>query len=158
MPFLSYFLRQDTVLPSSPVSYERSAKPPRGSKALFVIVSSSTLAVVIFCHPHGTILSLSDYIDVFKINKLDEDRVPGTGLALIDFERFIRSIMNNSQDELRLLTLKDAAENLQISKRTLLRMIQKKDVPAFKVGGQWRIRESQFRRWVEEKENGFPPT
>jgi len=33
-------------------------------------------------------------------------------------------------------------------------MIQKKDVPAFKVGGQWRIRESQFRKWVEQKENG----
>jgi len=81
-----------------------------------------------------------------------------TLLRLIGLERFIRSIMNNSQDELRLLTLKDAAENLQISKRTLLRMIQKKDVPAFKVGGQWRIRESQFRRWVEQKENGFPPT
>jgi len=77
-----------------------------------------------------------------------------TLLRLIGLERFIRSIMNNSQDELRLLTLKDAAENLQISKRTLLRMIQKKDVPAFKVGGQWRIRESQFRKWVENKENG----
>lgn len=57
--------------------------------------------------------------------------------------------MNNTQEELRLLTLEVAAEILQVSKRTLLRMIQKKDVPAFKVGGQWRIRESQFRKWVE---------
>ena len=62
--------------------------------------------------------------------------------------------MNNTQEELRLLTLEAAAEILQVSKRTLLRMIQKKDVPAFKVGGQWRIRESQFRKWVENKENG----
>ena len=62
--------------------------------------------------------------------------------------------MNNTQEELRLLTLEVAAEILQVSKRTLLRMIQKKDVPAFKVGGQWRIRESQFRKWVERKENG----
>lgn len=61
--------------------------------------------------------------------------------------------MNNTQEELRLLTLEVAAEILQVSKRTLLRMIQKKDVPAFKVGGQWRIRESQFRKWVEHKEN-----
>ena len=60
----------------------------------------------------------------------------------------------NTQEELRLLTLEVAAEILQVSKRTLLRMIQKKDVPAFKVGGQWRIRESQFRKWVEQKENG----
>ena len=56
-------------------------------------------------------------------------------LTAIYLERFRSSIMNNSQDKLRLLTLQDAAENLQISKRTLLRMIQKKEVPAFKVGG-----------------------
>jgi excisionase family DNA binding protein len=62
--------------------------------------------------------------------------------------------MNNTQEEFRLLTLEAAAEILQVSKRTLMRMIQKKEVPAFKVGGQWRIRESQFRKWVENKENG----
>ena len=64
------------------------------------------------------------------------------------------SIMGNTQEEFRLLTLEAAAEILQVSKRTLIRMIQKKEVPAFKVGGQWRIRESQFRKWVENKENG----
>ncbi|MBI2087478.1 MAG: helix-turn-helix domain-containing protein [Deltaproteobacteria bacterium] len=53
-----------------------------------------------------------------------------------------------------LLTSEEAAEILQISKRTLLRMIQRKEVPAFKVGGQWRIRESRLRKWVEHKENG----
>jgi excisionase family DNA binding protein len=58
--------------------------------------------------------------------------------------------------ELKLLTLSEAAAILQVSKRTLLRMIQQKEVPAFKVGGQWRIRESQFRKWMEYKENGVP--
>ena len=62
--------------------------------------------------------------------------------------------MGNTQEEFRLLTLEAAAGILQVSKRTLMRMIQKKEVPAFKVGGQWRIRESQFRKWVENKENG----
>jgi excisionase family DNA binding protein len=61
--------------------------------------------------------------------------------------------MANSEEELRLITLETAADILQVSKRTLLRMIQKRDVPAIKVGGQWRIRASQFRRWVEYKEN-----
>ena len=63
--------------------------------------------------------------------------------------------MSSTQEDLKLLTLEAAAEILQVSKRTLLRMIQKKEVPAFKVGGQWRIRESQFRKWVEHKENGI---
>ncbi|MBI3000051.1 MAG: helix-turn-helix domain-containing protein [Deltaproteobacteria bacterium] len=54
---------------------------------------------------------------------------------------------------MRLITLAEAASLLQVSKRTLLRMIQKKEVPAFKVGGQWRIRESQFKEWVDNKAN-----
>jgi excisionase family DNA binding protein len=55
-------------------------------------------------------------------------------------------------EEIRLLTLERAAAILQVSKRTLIRMIQQKEVPAFKVGGQWRIRESRLRKWVEQKE------
>jgi excisionase family DNA binding protein len=61
--------------------------------------------------------------------------------------------LTNTTSELRLLTLADAAGILQVSKRTLFRMIQHKQVPAFKVGGQWRIRESQFIKWVQDKEN-----
>jgi len=61
--------------------------------------------------------------------------------------------MNGEQTELKFLTLAEAATILQVSKRTILRMIQKKDVPALKVGGQWRLRESQLKRWAEEKES-----
>ncbi len=61
--------------------------------------------------------------------------------------------MNGEQTELRFLTLAEAAIILQVSKRTILRMIQKKEVPALKVGGQWRLRESQLKRWAEEKES-----
>jgi excisionase family DNA binding protein len=64
--------------------------------------------------------------------------------------------MSNGHAELRLLTLGEASAILQVSKRTLLRMIQRKEVPAFKVGGQWRIRENQFRRWVKHKDNLVP--
>ena len=61
--------------------------------------------------------------------------------------------MNDKHTEMRLITLAEAASLLQVSKRTLLRMIQKKEVPAFKVGGQWRIRETQFKEWVDNKAN-----
>ncbi|NIM20774.1 MAG: helix-turn-helix domain-containing protein [Candidatus Latescibacteria bacterium] len=53
----------------------------------------------------------------------------------------------------KLLTLSQASQILQVSKRTLHRMIQQKEIPAFKVGGQWRIRESQLNKWVEDKEH-----
>jgi PTS system nitrogen regulatory IIA component len=63
--------------------------------------------------------------------------------------------MNGEQTELKFLTLAEAAMILQVSKRTILRMIQKKEVPALKVGGQWRLRESQLKRWAEEKESSM---
>jgi excisionase family DNA binding protein len=63
--------------------------------------------------------------------------------------------MNGEHTELKFLTLAEAATILQVSKRTILRMIQKKDVPALKVGGQWRLRESQLKKWAEEKESLF---
>jgi len=60
---------------------------------------------------------------------------------------------NDGYEEFRLLTLARAAAILQVSKRTLLRMVHEKEVPAFKVGGQWRIRESQLKKWVECRES-----
>jgi excisionase family DNA binding protein len=35
-------------------------------------------------------------------------------------------------------------------------MIQNRQIPAFKVGGQWRILESRFQEWVQEEENATP--
>jgi excisionase family DNA binding protein len=61
--------------------------------------------------------------------------------------------MDESIKSLRLLTLPEAADLLQVSTRTLQRMIRRNDLPAFKVGGQWRVRESQLTRWIRAREN-----
>jgi len=61
--------------------------------------------------------------------------------------------MENKIENIRLLTLNEAAELLQVSKRTLQRMIKLGQLPAFKVGGQWRLREIQLRQWVEIRES-----
>jgi excisionase family DNA binding protein len=64
--------------------------------------------------------------------------------------------MKKPETSIRLLTLAEAASILKISKRTLHRMIQNRQIPAFKVGGQWRILESRFQEWVQEEENATP--
>ncbi|MBM4298828.1 MAG: helix-turn-helix domain-containing protein [Deltaproteobacteria bacterium] len=64
--------------------------------------------------------------------------------------------MKKPDTAIRLLTLAEAAMILKISKRTLHRMIQHRQIPAFKVGGQWRILESRFQEWVEEEEQLTP--
>ena len=60
--------------------------------------------------------------------------------------------MAGTPKELKFLTLEQAAEVLQVSKRTVHRLIQRKQMPGFKIGGQWRIRESEFKKWVEQNE------
>jgi len=59
--------------------------------------------------------------------------------------------MENDLDTLRLLTLPEAAELLQVSPRTVQRMIWRKELPAFKVGNQWRVNESALVKWLQER-------
>ena len=61
--------------------------------------------------------------------------------------------MTDSLESLRLLTLPEAAELLHVSTRTLQRMIRRNELPAFKVGGQWRVRESQLTSWIQGRED-----
>jgi excisionase family DNA binding protein len=56
-------------------------------------------------------------------------------------------------DAIRLLTLAEVAGVLQVSIRTVQRMVRRRSLPAFKVGGQWRIRESQLQQWIEYRES-----
>ena len=58
-------------------------------------------------------------------------------------------LMDDNDQPLRFLTTHETAELLQVSKRTLQRMINRKDLPAFKVGGQWRIHETALAKWLE---------
>ena len=61
-------------------------------------------------------------------------------------------------DNIRLLTLSEAAALLHVSTRTLQRMIRSGELPALKVGGQWRMRESQLTQWIEKRESSVAAT
>jgi excisionase family DNA binding protein len=49
----------------------------------------------------------------------------------------------------QLLTIRQVAELLRVSKRTVKRLISRKELPALKIGGQRRIRASQLAKWIE---------
>jgi excisionase family DNA binding protein len=57
--------------------------------------------------------------------------------------------MENGLEQLKFLTVEQTAELLQVSRRTLHRIIHRKDLPAFKVGGQWRIHENTLAKWLD---------
>jgi len=47
-----------------------------------------------------------------------------------------------------ILTLEQAAEMLQLSPRTVQRMVSKGKMPGRRIGGQWRFDREQLREWV----------
>jgi excisionase family DNA binding protein len=63
--------------------------------------------------------------------------------------------MDHPGRDIRLLTLAEAADLLQVSTRTLHRMIRAAELPAFKLGGQWRVRQSQLQQWIERRESAL---
>jgi excisionase family DNA binding protein len=66
------------------------------------------------------------------------------------------SLVENTDTSIKLLTLREAASILKISKRTLHRMIQTGQIPGLKVGGQWRILESRLEELVQEETDTAP--
>jgi len=47
-----------------------------------------------------------------------------------------------------ILTLEQAAEMLQLSTRTIQRLVNKGRMPGRRIGGQWRFDRDQLREWV----------
>ena len=50
-----------------------------------------------------------------------------------------------------LLTLKQCQEILQIGKNLMLFLVHNEEIPAFRVGKQWRIRKVDLERYIEER-------
>ncbi len=49
------------------------------------------------------------------------------------------------------LTLKEVAELLKLSEKTIYRLAQRADLPGFKVGGSWRFRREDINRWAAQQ-------
>jgi excisionase family DNA binding protein len=47
-----------------------------------------------------------------------------------------------------ILTLDEVAEYLKAGKRTVYRLTQNGEIPAFKLGGSWRFRRAELDRWI----------
>ena len=48
----------------------------------------------------------------------------------------------------RLLTLEQVAEYLNVNKFTVYRLVAQKELPAFKVGNQWRFKRKLVEAWL----------
>lgn len=57
--------------------------------------------------------------------------------------------MNTDTD--KILTLEEVADYLKVTRRTMYRLVQQGQVPAFKLGGSWRFRRGELERWIAQK-------
>lgn len=46
------------------------------------------------------------------------------------------------------LTLRDVADLLKLSEKSIYRRAQRGEIPAFKVGGTWRFRRGDIDSWI----------
>jgi excisionase family DNA binding protein len=48
-------------------------------------------------------------------------------------------------------TIGDVARWLRVHPTTIYRLVKKRDLPGFKVGSDWRFRQSDILRWLDER-------
>ena len=53
-----------------------------------------------------------------------------------------------NQPDSEILTLDDVAVYLKAGKKTVYRLAQQGEIPAFKLGGTWRFRRSELDHWI----------
>ena len=50
-----------------------------------------------------------------------------------------------------ILMIKDVAEYLKVTERTIYRLAAAKRIPAFKAGGSWRFSRADIDRWIQQQ-------
>lgn len=49
------------------------------------------------------------------------------------------------------LSIGEVAKRLERSDNTIRTMIKKKQIPAYSIGGEYRIKESEYMEWLEKR-------
>jgi excisionase family DNA binding protein len=61
-----------------------------------------------------------------------------------------------SSSESPVLTALELAKYLRIHPTTVYKLAKRGELPAFKVGGDWRFNRASIERWLETRKNQFP--
>ena len=64
--------------------------------------------------------------------------------------------MPKSPHEGEILTIKQVAEYLKVTERTIYRLAAVKKIPAFRVGGTWRFSRADIDSWIKQQSTVKP--
>jgi len=56
------------------------------------------------------------------------------------------------------LTIKELAKYLNVTERTIYNLLERGELPGFKVGANWRFRKEDIEKWIEENKRMNVPT
>ena len=59
--------------------------------------------------------------------------------------------MSSKASQSEILTIKQVADYLRVTERTIYRLAAIKKIPAFKVGGAWRFSRSDISDWIKQQ-------
>jgi excisionase family DNA binding protein len=59
--------------------------------------------------------------------------------------------MSTSTTEGEILTIRQVADYLKVTERTIYRLAAAKKIPAFKVGGTWRLSRADIDNWIKQQ-------
>jgi excisionase family DNA binding protein len=58
----------------------------------------------------------------------------------------------NLSDNVRVLTVRELADYLRVNPSTIYRLLKMKQLPAFRIGSDWRFNLEEIERWRVERE------
>ena len=64
------------------------------------------------------------------------------------------SAMTSSAEDGEILTLREVADFLKVTERTIYRLAAARKIPAFKVGGVWRFSRAEIDGWIQRESKG----
>ena len=50
-----------------------------------------------------------------------------------------------------IMTIKEVSEYLKMNYRTVYRLAERGEIPAFKLGKNWRVKKDLLDKWIEEQ-------
>ncbi|ASJ23714.1 methylation-associated defense system helix-turn-helix domain-containing protein MAD1 [Laribacter hongkongensis] len=65
--------------------------------------------------------------------------------------------MSISTSDGEILTIKQVADYLKVTERTIYRLAAAKKIPAFKVGGTWRFSKAEINQWIQQQSGDGRP-
>jgi excisionase family DNA binding protein len=76
-----------------------------------------------------------------------------SGLAFLKIPEYFTSGLAPESDSMSddIMTVREVAEFLKVTERTIYRLAAESQIPSFKVGGSWRFRRADLVKWMSKQ-------